>query len=111
MDKGERCDVIVGNVWEAENGRDVTDKLKQTSFELKRWHQEKFAGMRVEIKLLNMDFMRVQLLPLTNNKLNKEQAVKDKLNRLLEKEELFWKQRSRVNWLKEGDRNTAFFHS
>ena len=34
--KEKECDVMVGNVWEAENGRDVTDKPKQTTcFELK----------------------------------------------------------------------------
>ncbi|XP_074297139.1 uncharacterized protein LOC141627823 [Silene latifolia] len=36
--------------------------------------------------------------------------VVGEISQLLRKEERFWRQRSRAIWLKDGDRNTAFFH-
>ncbi|KAG8484824.1 hypothetical protein CXB51_021840 [Gossypium anomalum] len=37
--------------------------------------------------------------------------VKLELNWEMENEEMYWEQRARTNWLQQGDKNTAFFHS
>ena len=38
-------------------------------------------------------------------------ALRRELNELLNDEELFWGQRAKAHWLKEGDRNTKYFHA
>jgi hypothetical protein len=37
--------------------------------------------------------------------------LQDELNDLLEKEEIYWRQHSRVSLMREGDKNTKFFHA
>ncbi|KAL0429893.1 UNVERIFIED_CONTAM: putative mitochondrial protein [Sesamum radiatum] len=40
-----------------------------------------------------------------------EQRLNRELDSILQSEETFWKQRGKNHWLKEGDRNTSFFHN
>ena len=36
--------------------------------------------------------------------------LKNQISNMLMDEEIYWKQRSMAEWLKEGDRNTKYFH-
>ncbi|KAL0444993.1 UNVERIFIED_CONTAM: hypothetical protein Slati_2222000 [Sesamum latifolium] len=41
----------------------------------------------------------------------REARAKEELTKLITQEEVYWKQRSKDHWLKEGDRNSRFFHA
>lgn len=37
--------------------------------------------------------------------------IESQINNMLMNEEIYWKQRSRTNWLREGNKNTKLFNS
>ncbi|OMO88693.1 hypothetical protein CCACVL1_08251 [Corchorus capsularis] len=86
-------------------------KLANTRERLKNWSKAKFRNPKLEIESRLNNIKDIQMQPLKNELKDELIALKKEVDDLWQIEEHFWHQRSRLNWIKYGDRNTHFFHS
>lgn len=89
-------------------------RLKHIKFRLKYWNKNEFGNIFeakkvVERKLREINQVLIAYGFIEESK-KKVDSLQQDLEDLYKHEEIFWKQKSRVEWLKEGERNTRFFH-
>lgn len=87
---------------------DVHAALRGTMRKLCCWSKEKFGNVAKEIEKSRTQLEELMMMNADRCEIRK---VTDKMNELLYREELMWMQRSRVTWLKDGDRNTQKIQS
>ncbi|PON48518.1 Endonuclease/exonuclease/phosphatase, partial [Trema orientale] len=90
-------------------------KLKELKKELKVWNWQVFDDLRLNISKANDRVLSVQERlaneSLYDSLLFQEIEALNSLDSLLLQEKTYFREQSRIKWLKEGDRNSVFFHN
>ncbi|CAL1384015.1 unnamed protein product [Linum trigynum] len=105
----EECEEIINRNWE--NGSNCAEKLANCENELRSWARQVYKDQNQ--RALDIQKRLTELLELDRDEgiVQEEKDLMAELAAIWKDEELFWSQRSGVNWIHHGDQNTKFFHT
>ncbi|KAG2293000.1 hypothetical protein Bca52824_039669 [Brassica carinata] len=87
----------------------VSERIKLIRGIISRWNKEHQANSRVLIDQKRHELEEAQSS--TTNDIELIHRVTEDLKKAYRAEEAYWRQRSRLLWLRLGDRNSGFFHA
>lgn len=91
----------------------ISSKVASFTKSIKQWNIDVFGNIFRRKKRLIARIAGIQKVLCRQNVpflVNLEKQLTQEYNEILSNEEIFWRQKSRNIWLKEGDKNTRFFH-
>lgn len=105
----ESCEEKIRQLRNSGSGS-VPERLLQLLEGMRTWEKQIRVKRRGLAESLSKELEFLSHQDNDDESLVRMMDVKLSLNLKMDKEETFWEQRARVNWLKNGDQNTAFFH-
>ncbi|XP_059663437.1 uncharacterized protein LOC132309102 [Cornus florida] len=109
---------IIGKTWEilvtGSPLHILQKKLRAVKAAVKEWNKDRgTVSESIQVARAELHSVQMELLqgPETPDCIARERFLTGKLQNALDLEEIYWAQKSRVKWLQEGDKCTAFFHN
>lgn len=102
---------LTGGLW----GFVLAKKLMHLRKHLRVWAKSSFGLSKLKKIVLMQEVDVFDIIKegrrLSLTELQQEQAILENLRETHRQEEIYWRQRSRLQWLREGDDNMKYFHA
>ena len=111
----DECKNIIEAAWMAAGNVNTAEgmaaALKACAMDLKAWSSATYGQIPKKIQEKRKRLSILVQLDGDGQFGEEIKQVRKDINDLIDSEELYWCQRSKAHWLKEGDRNTKYFHA
>lgn len=109
LNSNEEAKHVIRESWSSSQTKQISERLTSARQALAEWNRLQHHNSRELIEQKQRELEEALTSPVNDTALIQE--INSKLNEAYLAEEAFWKQRSRLLWLKLGDRNSGFFHA
>jgi hypothetical protein len=114
--KHESYEEMIKEAWQTcSSGRQDIEgcwqRFQDMAGHMKRWSFDTFGSVKKELQMLRAKLEEAKINALVSGSFAQVRAVERLLHEAYEKEEIMYRQRSRQDWLKYGDKNTKFFQN